>query len=137
MNTHFTAGNLSNQVEDWRNIGAPVQVINWLEEGVKIPFVKFPQGFELLNHKFSVTQAAFVSAEIRYLVAYGAVERCIRKPKCSSPLGVVPKQNHKYRLIRDLRRINDNCNHVSFQYDDIRTVSDIIQANDHLISVDL
>ena len=95
-----------------KNIGAPEQVIQWVHQGVTIPFSDIPHSFELAKHTFSAAQVVFISSEIKELRACGAIEWCKHKPKYVSPVGVVPKQNRKLWLIHDLRRINGSCNKV-------------------------
>ena len=90
----FVSGNLSNCFGECREIGASPTVVNWLDQGVRIPFNKIPPKFELVNHKFIEEHN-----EIRDLLKSGAIARCINKPHCFSSIGVVPKQNNKFSLL--------------------------------------
>lgn len=109
----------------------------WLINGVPIPFVSAPTAFVLPNHKLSKKHELFIDREIKELLRSEAIERCAYRPKCVSPIGVVPKKNAKLRLITDLRQLNEHCAKCSFQYEDIRLLSDIIVENDYMVTLDI
>ena len=51
--------------------------------------------------------------------------------------GVVPKWNTKFRLIQNLRPVrvvNDSCCMLTFQCEDIKTVAQLIEAEDDLVA---
>lgn len=133
----FVAGNLQHKLTEWENIGASTTVLCWLREGVHIPFTSTPNSFILPNHKLSNEHKKFVTTEIQNLLRSGAIEHCINRPKCISPLGVVPKHNRQFRLIHDLRQVNSQCRSIGYQCEDIRNVASLIQSNDDLVSYDI
>ena len=71
------------------------------------------------------------------LLLLDAIEPCNTKPKCVSPISVVPKKNNKNRLIIDLRVLNGVCDPPKFVNEDIRPVKRVINTNDDLATVDL
>ena len=91
------------QPEAWAGIGASDTVLNWVSEGVPIPFVSEPEPRVFLNPEFSDAEKAFLDTEISALEARGVIQRVSRTPLCVSPLKVVPKTSGKFRLICDLR----------------------------------
>ena len=128
---------LSNCLHAWKDIGAPDTVLEWLQDGVKLPFSAEPAPFELPNRQLSTKHSQFVDGEITKLLLQGVIERVPEKPHCVSPIGVVPKRNGKLRLITDLRALNSSCKPDTFKNEDIRTVKELIQPKDHMVTVDL
>ena len=123
--------------EHWKRIGASEVVQTWIAEGVKIPFVTLPEGFELNNHSFSAVQKAFIDNEVKRLVDCNFIEVCERKPVCVSPIGCVPKRNGKFRLITDLRELNSHCAPPKYKNEDIRDAASLLNPGDKLISLDI
>jgi hypothetical protein len=128
---------LCNRISAWRDIGAPETVLRWISEGVELPFNAEPEPFEIPNRPLSLKHKHFVDKEISKLVLSGVNEHVTERPHCVSPLGVVPKKSGKLRLITDLRRLNESCEPDSFKNEDIRTVKELIQPQDHLVTIDL
>jgi len=59
------------------------------------------------------------------------------KPYCLSPIKCVPKKNNKLRLVTDLRQLNSSLSPPKFKYEDIHTVSSVVESGDHMVSLDL
>jgi hypothetical protein len=133
----YTASSLSDKVKFWQDINAPAHVLDWISNGVKIPFRETPCDFHLPNRSFSFGHGEFVAEELDALVKSGAIIKQNHPPKCISPIGVVPKRGGKLRLIVDLRGINRHCEVPKFQYDDIDTVAQYIATNDLIVTLDL
>ena len=53
------ASTLRGHVSRWENISAPNEVIEWIENGVHIPFVNVPESFCLANRHFTPVQTNF------------------------------------------------------------------------------
>ena len=122
----FTAGNFRSHYHKWLNIGTNDTVLEWIRNGVTIPWKQTPLQFELNNRVFTVKETEFINSEIQNLLVSGAIAVCTSKPTCVSPIGCVPKKNKSFRLITDLREINkykefDDVN-LGFQRFHIRNV---------------
>ena len=85
---------LSN-LDKWKEIGASKTVIDWIENGVLLPFSQLPEPTDLPNKKLSANQAAFLDSELRNLVKTGVIKKCYEKPTCVSPLNALPKKRQK------------------------------------------
>ena len=137
VTTKFVAGSLRHHVVSWTNIGCTETVINWISEGVTLPFQDIPPSFEFKNRNFGITESTFINSEINDLLASGAIRRSEFKPRCVSPIHCVPKKNHKLRLVIDLREVNKYCPCPAFQYEDINRVLEVVQPHDHLVTFDI
>jgi hypothetical protein len=116
-----------------------INVIRWIAEGVHIPFVDTPPSFHFPNHKFSFSHREFIANEIQSLLESGAIQICDpqQKPFCVSPIKCVAKKGGKFRLIVDLREINTHCSVPKFCYEDINVVTQLIQEDDYMVTLDL
>ena len=133
----FQAANLRNCSDNWLHINAPEVVLNWVQYGIRIPFVTDPGQFHLPNRSLGFAKSQFVVDELRNLVKSGAIREVESPPQCISPIICVPKKGGKFRLIVDLRLINDSCEVPKCQYEDITTVTQYIKPNDYLVSLDI
>ena len=130
---------LTDNYSSWSQINAPPYVLEWIKKGVSLPFEVNPVSFCDANPALSSQENDFVSSELDRLVKNGSLVQCTQGdiPECVSSIFCVPKKNKKYQLVTDLRHLNTFCNKRSFQYEDIRTVLDIVQPFDNLITVDI
>jgi hypothetical protein len=133
----FRAASLRDKSFNWSEIGAPNEVLDWIQYGVYIPFVNEPYSFHLPNRAFTGTQGKFIKDELQDLLQSGAIKEVYTPPTCVSPISCVPKKGGKFRLIVDLRLINQLCETPKFRNEDIGTVIDIVQPHDLLITLDL
>ena len=132
---------LSN-VENWVRINAPKCVLSWIEHGVPIRFNSPPSAFELPNRPMNSKETMFIDHEIDRLLQLRYIEQCDadHKPICVNPINCVPKKktsSSKFRLITDLRRVNLLCAKVGYKNEDIRTIAQLVEHDDLMISVDL
>lgn len=67
------------------------------------------------------------------MVRSGAFRKVNFIPICVSPVGCVKKKGNKWRLITDLRHLNQCVEAPEFQYEDIN----IVKPGDHFITWDL
>lgn len=103
MSEQFKAGNFRLCYDEWCAIGANSSVLEWIKDGVKIPWSQTPQSFVLPNRQFSIAEELFLDKEISALLQSGAITECKERPLCVSPIGCVPKKNKSFRLVTDLR----------------------------------
>ena len=133
----FKAASLSQFRDAWHDIGAPDYVLDWVSEGVPIPFTSIQPAFYVPNRELSKPHSQFVSSELEQLLKTGVVSESTTRPTCVSGLGVVPKRGGKLRLVVDLRKLNEHCNPPKFRYEDIEAVCDPVQSGDNLLTLDL
>ena len=85
-------GQIQQCLAEWKNIGTPTHVLDWIEKGIKFPFTSYPDSFYLLNRQFSPKEEEFLDDEITNLVDKGVLRKCDTAPLCVSPIGCVPKK---------------------------------------------
>lgn len=127
---------LSKNIDNWFKLDLSDQIIDWLS-GVKFPINDNIPKFELNNEKYSIQQYDFLDAEINNLLLLGRIEKAQDKPHCISPIKCVPKKNKTFRLICDLRHVNNYCVPPKFKYEDIDSVIQCVKPKDYMITTDL
>ena len=64
----FQAANVQKCADNWSQINAPEVILNWLRNGIHIPFVTEPGRFQLPNRTLGFAKSQFVVEELRKLV---------------------------------------------------------------------
>ena len=121
----------------WQRIGAPDMVLDWVTNGIRMPFLREPEPCQFENAPFSDTEARYVSTEIDKLLSKGVVERVMYVPKCVSPLKVIPKKSGKFRLICDMRHVNAFCDIPKFSSEDVSVLPQVMGNNERAVTLDL
>ena len=142
MSRLFVGQNLHNNIGAWEklidDLGAFEHVLEWVRNGVKLPFDVQPESFEFLNTKtYTKKETLFIDKELQKLIDAKCITRSEIKPLCVSPISTVPKQGGDFRLITDLRHLNQFCVSKPFIYEDIRQVLDIAKPKDQIITCDI
>ena len=128
---------MKQNVEEWRKIGANSDVIEWISNGIKIPFHSVPAQFSFPNRVFKRHESYFIRSEIKRLLNSECIREVDTQPLGISPISVVPKKNGEFRLILDLRHLNSYCIKQSVIYEDIKTVIGVIEPEDFMITTDI
>lgn len=132
------AGRLRCYIDAWDRIGASPIVKSWISHGVPVIFEdKPPLPFEIKNRPFTSKEITFLHKEIADLLAVGAITKASGRPHCISPIKCVPKKGGKLRLVTNLYHFNQFVRSPPFQYENIQTVSHVLNADDCMISFDL
>ena len=129
---------MANHVHAWKQLSSiSTKQLDWVANGVQIPFDNTPPETYLSNKSFSPKQSKFINSEIESLIQSGAISETVNRPKFVSPIGCVPKRNNKHRLIVDLRELNSYCSPPSFKYEGIDTVCSLMKPGDVFCTFDL
>ena len=121
-------------------LGAPTDIVNAIRYGVTVPWAsgrppRFNQGISLADA--TPAQRAWLDDEIERLVAKGAwepgtcgdfVSRCFLVPK--------PGDN-KWRLVVDLRHLNQFVKKGSMQMETLKDLRRLVRKGDYMFSFDL
>ena len=132
-------GALSKRLSDWEKIEAPQYVKSWISDGIYIPFVNSPEPCSFTNHSMNKDEEKFVTAKISELLSKSFISEVSSQPFCVCPLKCAPKKNSedKYRLIHDMRHVNQYINVPKTRYEDLSMLPNVIKNNDYYGSIDL
>ena len=133
----FKGANLETCFEFWKKINANSYILDWITRGVELPFNSIPEQFEHSNRSFTAAETAFIDNEIETLLKTKCITKCVNRPTCVSGISTVPKKDGGFRLIVDLRGVNNHLKPPKFVYEDIKQVIDIVKPKDKIITLDI
>lgn len=115
-------------------------MMRWLQHGYDVPLKggTEPPRWEQRNRKGAQEYAFFLDEVIPQLMEVGAVEQVTERPHGVSPLNVVPKATAgKYRLILDLRYLNDFLTEFTFEMETLNRRRRSFVEGDWMFNLDL
>ena len=124
----------------WEDKISNKSVLNWINEGVPAIFTKEPRSFNCVNRKFNSSEAKFLDSEVSRLLKAGYISSSDKTEDCKfiSAINVVPKKGkNTFRLVTDLRIINEYSEKKTFRNESIDDVIEVVQPNDLLITFDI
>lgn len=134
---------LRSQLEFWKSLRAPRQVLNWIEFGFMGVFHSVCPSIRKHNQESCyepVEQFEFVDSSVSQLLDRGVIgiwDPDWSAPIVISPLKVVPKKGNTYRLILDLSKMNKYLSFPRFKYAHINQTRDVFEPGDFLFAWDL
>ena len=129
-------GSLQKHCSQWKNMGAPLFVLEIIKHGYTIPFKSIPKAKHLRSNYFSRSRPTFVRHSIDELVQKGAVVELKQKPRVVNPLTVSSK-NGKLRLVLDLRHVNPHVFKQPCKIEGPETLAKYLPGSSHLFGFDL
>jgi hypothetical protein len=123
-------------VEFWVDrLDAPQFVVDMIKEGYRLPFSAYPSSCFIKNNKSARKQPEFVESAISELLATGCITEHMNPPYCVNPLSVA--EGKKLRLVIDLRHVNEFLVKTKFKYEDLRSLSQVVEENSWYFTWDL
>lgn len=135
----FVAGQLNKFVQAWRDIIPNLSPVaeSWLESGVSFPEERRVPSSQRQNRDSSDLQKSIITAHIESDVVSGVL---IPEPHpwCISPVFTVPKHGtDKWRMVVDLRIVNEAFDDRPFHYETLELVAQMVQTGDFMFTIDL
>jgi hypothetical protein len=135
-------GRLRSCASVWRSLDADAEVMDIVESGYKIPFTvdreEVPSYRASTNGAGCAEHAAWLLPHVALLTEVGAIRVVDEVPHIVASVNVVPKSTAgKFRLIVDLRCLNEYVLRRHFKYETLSSFRDQIEENDFFISIDL
>ena len=131
-------GRLRTCVRFWQDVlHAPPTVIDWIQNGYKLPLLYMPTPFCQCNHRSAIQNREFVTEALRELMKGRCVRKLSIKPCICSPLSVVSSSSGKLRLVVNLRHLNQFLKKEKFKYEDLRVAVLMFEEGDFLFKFDL
>lgn len=129
---------MSRFLANWQEITTDKIILSWIR-GYKIPFrVKPFQAHRPLSPQWSKTEISLIKEQIEKLSSKGVIKECkTKKGQFLSGIFIVPKPNGSYRLILNLKKLNEFIEKEHFKLEDIKTVIRILNQDDFLVTLDL
>ena len=81
-------GQLKNCIAHWKEANANSYIIDIIENGYKLPFMRIPSKCELKNNKSALDNSDFFTGEIKRLLKKGCIREESVAPHIVNPLTV-------------------------------------------------
>ena len=129
-------GRLSASIDFWKNtICAPEFVLDTIRRGYRLPFAEHPPSCFLANNRSAFQHPDFVTQAISELLANGCIVEHSVPPFCVNPLSVA--EGKKLLLVIDLRHVNSFLVRFKFKYEDLRSLSQVLEEGQWFFTWDL
>ena len=139
MVVNFSAGRLKDHVEGWKSLTSDPVILDaikhyHIEFGEDLPF----QICQPKQMHFSLSERAIIIEEIAKLLNKGVVEQthCVEGDFIST-IFVRPKKDGTYRMILNLKTLNEFVSYYHFKMDNIKTALKLMRPGCFMASVDL
>lgn len=133
-------GRLSHFLPKWKEITTDFWVLDVIENGYKLEFVKKPPFLGIKETRVPSHQKDLIGKEIEALLEKNAIEIVPEHQIQSgfySTLFLVPKKNGEMRPVINLRPLNSYLEKKHFKMDTITKVINLVKKGDWSISLDL
>ena len=128
-------GRLKQHIPFWSK--APTPVVDWIQNGYRLPLQFMPTPFEQGNHKSTWDHIDFVMESVQELLNNRCVQEVKTKPVVCSPLSVVSNHEGKCKLVLKVRHLNQFLRKDHFNYEDLRIATLMFEKGDFLMKFDL
>lgn len=136
--TNAQAGQLKHHKCEWQKITQDRTILD-IVTGYEVDFVSPPvQTGPVGQPKFTKMEAEALDTTINELLRKKVIAKCTREQnEFVSPVFLRPKKNGKYRLILNLKKVNEYILPIHFKMDTIQSCINLIERNCHMASLDL
>ena len=132
------AGRIRFYFHKWQQITQDKWVLDAVQ-GYKLPLTEVPPPTQLPQFVFCQEESSAITQEIDSLLGKGALQRLLspQEEGFVSNIFLVPKSEGKWRLILNLKSLNQFVIHEHFKMEDIRCVRDLLNKGDYMCKLDL
>ena len=130
-------GRLKQHIEFWKSIGTNKKILNIIENGYKIPFIKIPPSAKFKNNNSAHENSDFVTKSLKDLLQAGSIQQLSKPPLVVNPLGVTENSPGKQRLILDLRYVNDYVYKDYIKFEDWKNLEKYVNNGCFMYKFDL
>ena len=80
----------------------------------------------------------FLSVEIKNFLPKGVIEECQHEEdKYISPIFLTPKSDGSFRMILNLKKVNDHMPYIHFKMETIKSVLNLVTPNYYMAKIDI
>ena len=132
------AGRLKNYVHKWHTITSDQRILDAIR-GVTIDFITKPsQHFVPNQYKFNPLEIKIIDERITCFLERGVIERATHSDgEYISNIFIRPKKDGSYRLILNLKQLNESVEYHHFKMENLRNAITLMTPNCFMASIDL
>ena len=129
-------GRLQGHLPFWRDtLQAPEFVLSTIETGYRLPLLQYPPRCNLRNNLSAFKRPDFLEEAIAEFLRNRCINEYTCPPFCVNPLTVAEGKN--LRLVINLRHVNQYIFKARFKYEDLRSLSQVIEEGHWFFTWDL
>ena len=135
----FKAGAISNYLPVWEELTSDFEVLATVS-GLPIEFDSTPSvsGHLPARNSFSSEEHTFIGKEINSLLRKGVIKESFHEPgEFISPIFLTPKSDGSFRLILNLKKLNEFMPYIHFKMDTINSVLKLVTKNCYMAKIDI
>ena len=134
----FKAGQVKEHFSNWQKITSDPEVLQNIK-GAKIPFITEPKMDKIpINPNFTSEKEKAIDSEIEKLLKKGVIKECEHEEgEYISPIFVSPKKDGGYRLILNLKNLNNYVQYSHFKMETLNRILKLIKLNCYMASLDI
>ena len=135
----FAAGRLAKYVHEWEKLTSDSQILDIVKHcHIDLDLSEFKQSNDRLQYHFSKNECVMVGEEIKKLLDLDViipVQNC--EGQILSPIFLRPKKNGEYRMVLNLKKLNEHIPYKHFKMETFENALTLITRGIHMASVDL
>ena len=129
-------GRLIASTDFWKNtLSAPEFMLDTIRRGHRLPFAEYPPSCFWANNRSAFQHPEFETQAISELLANDCIVEHSAPPFCVNPSSVA--EGKKLRLVIDLRHVNSFLVRFKFKYEDLRSLSEVLEEGHWFFTWDL
>lgn len=139
LETGFRAGNVKHCFGMWEKITSDRNFLTMIKEGIYIQFTDEPtQMREPVPISFSEDERMIIDAEIEKFLKKEIIVECDHTlGEFISTIFIHPKKDGAYRVILNLKKLNEHVEYHHFKMDTIHTCISLMEQDCYMASIDL
>ena len=128
---NFTAGKLSLYHENWTKLTTDKYILDIIANGYQIEFSSHPcASCDKKEIQFSVTETIAIESLLQKLLFNKVIEKAqYVEGQVISNIFVVPKQDGTFRLILNLKNLNEHVEKKHFKMETLKTALQLVKKN--------
>ena len=132
----FRAGNVKKFLPNWQQITKNSEILETVQ-GDKIPFYTIPPSTVKNTPKFTQPETDAIDNEISKLLQKGVVKPSYHEEgEFISPIFVTPKSDGGYRLILNLKNLNEYIDIEHFKMHVLNEILKLVERNCYMAALD-
>ena len=133
----FRAGNVKKFLPNWQQITKNSEILETVQ-GDKIPFYTIPPSIVKDTPKFTQPETDAIDNEISKLLQKGVVKPPYHEEgEFISPIFVTPKSDGGYRLILNLKSLNEYIDIEHFKMHGLKEILKLVERNCYMAALDI
>ena len=135
----FQAGCIKNHFREWTNYTMDKEILGSVS-GLSLEFSdnKLPHYHKGMEMRFSSKEELFLADEIKNLLRKGVIKESQHEEgEFISPIFLVPKSEGSFRMILNLKRLNENMPYIHFKMETMKSILTLVTPNCFMAKVDI